>query len=593
MYLNDPLFDIVNAVGAPISGAKAYFYNTGTDDLVNTYTTVQRTVANTNPVIADSAGRFPAIYLDPDITYRLKVFDANDVLLVDRDPIAVAGDGDGDETLVLSNIAALQAYNAPTVEIPELVSLINNYTAGDGGGVFRYDSTDTTTADNGGTVIVDASSRRWKRQYLEPANLRWWNAVGNGTTNNASAISQTEGLNELVNIPTGIYKTASLATGAAVRGRYDGPGQIRTADDNNRAPIFRAITQAPGAFGSTVSVESAFNGDVSRVVFPVEYRITGAATAGQPTTGYLYRPELSEKFSFLYNESGHNQSTSTNVGRTGIVNSRVNIYHRGQGDLVAYNFSAFCDSTRASSTHFLANPAIVGINGDMTAGANGIYFNPLEFYLDSSTYDVAAVGAVYNLERNNNTGAKSAFWTGVRVQSVGSTSINAGYSGVGSWVAGLSLAGVTFTAAKAAIVLAEGQRIYFEGSNSDPNGGDNGIVTGDTWLERSGSGFFSFVYDNTSTLQINTYWTNSAFRINTAEHYEIDGVTVIDGDKGIRFPSYTATDIAAVGNAVNTANKAAGKAVWDTTNNRLMVASGSSAASPWYVCDGSASVTPS
>lgn len=92
MYLNDPVFNVVDSVGAPISGAKAYFYQTGTTTLVNTYTTVQRTVANTNPVIADSAGRFPPIYLDPDVTYRMKLTDAADILILDRDPIAGAGD---------------------------------------------------------------------------------------------------------------------------------------------------------------------------------------------------------------------------------------------------------------------------------------------------------------------------------------------------------------------------------------------------------------------------------------------------------------------------------------------------------------------
>jgi hypothetical protein len=57
--------------------------------------------------------------------------------------------------------------------------------------------------------------------------------------------------------------------------------------------------------------------------------------------------------------------------------------------------------------------------------------------------------------------------------------------------------------------------------------------------------------------------------------------------------SASATDIAAVGNTINTANKAAGVLVRDTTNNRLMMARGPLAADPWDVVDGSASVTPS
>lgn len=62
---------------------------------------------------------------------------------------------------------------------------------------------------------------------------------------------------------------------------------------------------------------------------------------------------------------------------------------------------------------------------------------------------------------------------------------------------------------------------------------------------------------------------------------------------GLVLQSIAASSIAAVGNAINTANKVTGKVVYDTTNNRLMISSGSAAASPWYVADGSASVTPS
>lgn len=57
-------------------------------------------------------------------------------------------------------------------------------------------------------------------------------------------------------------------------------------------------------------------------------------------------------------------------------------------------------------------------------------------------------------------------------------------------------------------------------------------------------------------------------------------------------PQDTAANIAAVGNAINTADKYAGKIVLDTTNHRLMVARGSAAADPWDVADGSAAVTP-
>jgi hypothetical protein len=58
-------------------------------------------------------------------------------------------------------------------------------------------------------------------------------------------------------------------------------------------------------------------------------------------------------------------------------------------------------------------------------------------------------------------------------------------------------------------------------------------------------------------------------------------------------PQRTAALIAARTDTINTTFKVAGRIVYDTTNNRLMFASGSLDVSPWYVADGSASVTPS
>lgn len=55
----------------------------------------------------------------------------------------------------------------------------------------------------------------------------------------------------------------------------------------------------------------------------------------------------------------------------------------------------------------------------------------------------------------------------------------------------------------------------------------------------------------------------------------------------------TAVNIASAVAVINTSQKVAGKLIWDTTNTRLMRASGPLAADPWVVVDGSASVTPS
>lgn len=60
-----PRFQQVNAAGAPVVGSLG-FYITGTSTKINIYSNRALGASLSNPVNADSNGRFPAIWLDPD-----------------------------------------------------------------------------------------------------------------------------------------------------------------------------------------------------------------------------------------------------------------------------------------------------------------------------------------------------------------------------------------------------------------------------------------------------------------------------------------------------------------------------------------------
>lgn len=79
------------------------------------------------------------------------------------------------------------------------------------------------------------------------------------------------------------------------------------------------------------------------------------------------------------------------------------------------------------------------------------------------------------------------------------------------------------------------------------------------------------------------------------------GISVADGDGVAANPTISATmilenvaaaDIAALANAINTVGKAAGRMIWDTTNTKIKVATGSAAADTWVDADGTNPVTP-
>lgn len=68
----------------------------------------------------------------------------------------------------------------------------------------------------------------------------------------------------------------------------------------------------------------------------------------------------------------------------------------------------------------------------------------------------------------------------------------------------------------------------------------------------------------------------------------------VDATAGyIQLRTATAAEIAAIGNAVNTTGKAAGTIVFDTTNNKLKIATGANANSTWVDDGGANAVTPS
>lgn len=64
-----PYQTVLDGSGNPINGAKVFVYLAGTTTKTDTYTDSTGNTANTNPIIADSAGRFVA-FLDPAVSYK-------------------------------------------------------------------------------------------------------------------------------------------------------------------------------------------------------------------------------------------------------------------------------------------------------------------------------------------------------------------------------------------------------------------------------------------------------------------------------------------------------------------------------------------
>jgi hypothetical protein len=224
------------------------------------------------------------------------------------------------------------------------------------------------------------------------------------------------------------------------------------------------------------------------VLRTAEVFISGADTLGRPATGYRYTPGATAFYTYLHNTSGWNQATAGNDGRTGATAFRTRVVNAGQGDLMAYNFSAFVTGTRPGATSFLANPAVGGFAGDLTAGTDGVYLNPYETIASDAGHDVSHVGIVINSERSNGTGALGTIWEGFKSQSGGRTAIDAHFQGSGPAGIGLDLVGTalhdrTGADTHAAITLAAGQAIFGNASNANPTRFSRYTAPGTEWLD--------------------------------------------------------------------------------------------------------------
>jgi hypothetical protein len=137
---HSPQYVRIDSTGTPYAGAKANFYLTGTTTRTNTYTDSARTIAHANPVVADAAGQFAAIYLVPSVTYRCVITESDDTLIDDIDPYGTP--------LTSSDIAVVDA-----------------------GGYYAGTEVETVLADVGANYAKKSASNTWSAEQTYSATL--------------------------------------------------------------------------------------------------------------------------------------------------------------------------------------------------------------------------------------------------------------------------------------------------------------------------------------------------------------------------------------------------------------------------------------
>src|SRR5882762_6987445 len=93
ILFTEPQNKPLSAAGLPMPLCYRFFYVTGTTTLAPVYQDGILTFPysqNPTPITSDSNGRFPPIYLDPAIVYRVQLWTAANVKLEDVDPYVPA-----------------------------------------------------------------------------------------------------------------------------------------------------------------------------------------------------------------------------------------------------------------------------------------------------------------------------------------------------------------------------------------------------------------------------------------------------------------------------------------------------------------------
>ena len=205
----NPVSQYLDSTGAIVSGGTLSFYDTGSLTFKDIWSDSAQAVSAPNPLPLYGDGRVPSVFLEG--AYRVVLKDSSGAQIWERDP--VSGDidssfgSDWDASFLYQSTAVVRDagfywislvndnignrpstdggtnwerigfrasvgqadtyadVRALTASYPfETIIVGGHSSVGDGGaGTFYLDAADVVSADNDGTILVDAAGRRWKR----------------------------------------------------------------------------------------------------------------------------------------------------------------------------------------------------------------------------------------------------------------------------------------------------------------------------------------------------------------------------------------------------------------------------------------------
>lgn len=143
-----------------------------------------------------------------------------------------------DDAKVMANYTALRAYTGRAIGV--------RFTTQGIAGHFYRDTADLTSLDNGGTIIVDAAARRWKRLFNGNVLARWFGAVGNGVADDTAALQACYSAHpgKYIDHEAGFTYLISAGLVGASGTTYAGTSKIKAKNGANIAAALFTTTNA-------------------------------------------------------------------------------------------------------------------------------------------------------------------------------------------------------------------------------------------------------------------------------------------------------------------------------------------------------------
>lgn len=234
----------LTSLGALAAGYRLYTYTSGTTTFKTAYTDAAGLVPHTYTsdglggqyIALDARGELPAPLFLTAGAYDIALKTAagatiwtryarggEDAAVTFASSLASSANGSGADLVggvgrVVNTVSALRALAKTGVG---KAFVLGYYAQGDGGGgQYWYDSTDTTSADNGGTILVASDGGRWKLQNAHNwVSVKQFGAKGdfNGTTGTDDTTAIQNAINwAQLNTNTGTYGSFSPSVGTGV-----------------------------------------------------------------------------------------------------------------------------------------------------------------------------------------------------------------------------------------------------------------------------------------------------------------------------------------------------------------------------------------